>query len=1382
MALGTTVAPARQIGTQSGSGVPRRFAHAIVLFVGIGLLPCITYVAAPGRVLAETGLGPAPAAPDGGLAAVQPIRRTELDLLIFEIRLGSFILSEAMTGYLTPSGLLLPLGDLARAIEFLIAVEPESGTADGWFLSEDRMFSLDVARREAIVEGRRASYPATLVEPHEDDIYVDTRLLSQWFPLDIGFDLPNLSVTITSREPLPVEQRLEREQRHARALSQRLHEEETYPRLDTPYKFGDWPFIDTSIEAGFRQDAEGKSTKSARYSSLLAGDLLYMNSKLFVTGNDSDRFTDARVELGRSDPDGELLGPLQATAFGLGDVSGPQLALVSRSKFGRGAVLSTFPLDRPSEFDRITIRGELPLGWEAELYRNEVLLEFQRSRDDGRYEFTDVPLLFGLNVLRVALYGPQGQRRQDVRRVLVGPGLVQPGEFSMQIAASQQDEDLLPVEDDAVQDDNDLKGRGRFLAEVERGISGDLSVGASLSSLPFEDERRHYGGLNVRGVLGSVYSRVDAVSDSTGGWAANAAVQARFPHNLSLSVEHGEFRDFVSEQVTDTVDLLRSRSKLRLDGVVAPAISLRVPFAVEGRLDRTESGRTKIELSNRLSTSLAGASFSNDLTADLDRGNGGNSTVVRGDVLVGGWLGDVSLRGGLGYDLVPESELTEASLTGEWFIDRDFSSRLGVNRRLAPPSETTFTVGLSRIFESFSLGFNADGRDDGNFGARLTMSFGLGHEPRTNDWRIGPRALADSGAVSARVFLDNNTNQRFDEGDSPLEGVEFIADQGLGKRVKSDSEGIAFLTGLTPYRRSAVAVDESSLEDPYWTPQTRGRSVVPRPGRVAVAEFPIVATGEIDGTVYQRIGGATHEVSDVAIQLVDQNGEVVKTVRSAFDGFYLLDFVPPGRYRIQIDPEQMARLNLMPPTPVDIVLGGSGDVIAGQDLLISSAPNPGDATAIAEAPTDGPDVAEPGAAAPERTDVAEPAATATERPEAIAAAKTPAAAPAAADTSTESVYWVQVGAYRDRVLGQATWRNLQKTHGALLKGAGETMLRSDLGPRKGVWYYFRVGPFPVMIDAERLCADLKATGVDCFPLKARTRLAAGGGPTAIAPATGPSRPPSFQAMRFTAEGEAIVSGVAPAHWDVIVLAGAAQVGQVGADAKGRWSWIPERGFAPGAHRLRLVARGPEGQTFASGTDLLVVVPEPGGAAGPAGRDRRPVTLTVPQNGAGPVRVLPGADVASESGARVAKLSIETVEYDTEGRIRIAGRAPAGAVLRAVLGNETAGPATAGEDGHWRLALQHRPEPGPVTLAIEHVVASGDVVGRAEAVLDYTVSSVPAEPPERITVKVGDNLWRISRSVYGRGVLHTIIQGFNSNSIEDPDRIRPKQEFVVPGAR
>ena len=52
--------------------------------------------------------------------------------------------------------------------------------------------------------------------------------------------------------------------------------------------------------------------------------------------------------------------------------------------------------------------------------------------------------------------------------------------------------------------------------------------------------------------------------------------------------------------------------------------------------------------------------------------------------------------------------------------------------------------------------------------------------------------------------------------------------------------------------------------------------------------------------------------------------------------------------------------------------------------------------------------------------------------------------------------------------------------------------------------------------------------------------------------------------------------------------------------------------------------------------------------------------------------------------------------------------------------------------------------------------------------------------ETFEVKRGDNLWQISRHLYGEGMRYSTIYEANSDQIRDPDRIYPGQIFVVPG--
>ena len=49
-----------------------------------------------------------------------------------------------------------------------------------------------------------------------------------------------------------------------------------------------------------------------------------------------------------------------------------------------------------------------------------------------------------------------------------------------------------------------------------------------------------------------------------------------------------------------------------------------------------------------------------------------------------------------------------------------------------------------------------------------------------------------------------------------------------------------------------------------------------------------------------------------------------------------------------------------------------------------------------------------------------------------------------------------------------------------------------------------------------------------------------------------------------------------------------------------------------------------------------------------------------------------------------------------------------------------------------------------------------------------------------SLNAGDNLWNISRKLYGDGFRYTTIYQANRDQIIDPDLIFPEQKFITPG--
>jgi hypothetical protein len=148
---------------------------------------------------------------------------------------------------------------------------------------------------------------------------------------------------------------------------------------------------------------------------------------------------------------------------------------------------------------------------------------------------------------------------------------------------------------------------------------------------------------------------------------------------------------------------------------------------------------------------------------------------------------------------------------------------------------------------------------------------------------------------------------------------------------------MALLTGLGDGRPAQVSMMTNSLPDPYMFPSRQGVEVVPRPGRTHRSLFPVVATSEVEGHAFFQGGDAKRPVSNVQLQLVDAKGDVIASVRTEYDGYFFMERVAPGQYRIRIDPEQAAKLNIKLVGGVPLTAGSDGGLIGAITVSIARA-------------------------------------------------------------------------------------------------------------------------------------------------------------------------------------------------------------------------------------------------------------------------------------------------------------------------------------------------------------------------------------------------------------------------------------------------------------
>ncbi|MGW8247692.1 MAG: hypothetical protein ACWGOV_06220 [Acidiferrobacterales bacterium] len=835
---------------------------------------------------------------------------------ILGIRVGSYVLDDVVEAYAIDNSTYLPMGAIAQVTDMAIKVEPGKGIAQGFIFNEDRRFFLDIARHEVTISGKRYQVDPQKIRIYPDDIYVEADTFSKWMPFTIDVDLYASLFTIKSEEKLPFEQRIEREKQFKLIAASKPVQDKGYPGVIEPYSTWTVPRFTATLRDSVSSGG-GQITNSANYSIHATNDLFKLDSSMYLAGNDKDPLSDARITLGRKDPENGLLGGLRASQFAFGHIEIGQSANITRSAAPQvGAFMSTYPLDKAGLYDRHTFVGELPSGWEVELYHNNALVGLARSDNTGQYRFEDIPLYFGNNFFRLVFYGPQGQRREETQSFNLSDLVAKPGQQFY-----------------SVQTTRDPDGGYQSNASWDRGISSNVSLHLQYDSLTLGTnylmgqpaENRNYMNVGIKGLMGGMFISGDYVKDVDNGQLNSIGLQTRIGAHTTIGAKYTLLDNFTSERFPLLADPTKSVTEANLNTAVPKFGFLpRIPLSFTLKQDQFASGATQDTLTNLISASVYRTAVTNTLSYVR---NAATPAQTSGVLQLSRSARHFAIRGDLNYLVQPTSDLSSAAITVDSIRAGNFILGFGLSHSLATSTQQ-FTARATRVVGKFAINADTNVSSTGSVTAGFGITVGVGREPRTPYWTTTAMPIAGMGAASVRVFLDNNDDGVFNAGDEPLPGIH-IKRQGNPGLAKTNKDGILLVTNLPPNRYVDLEPNLSDLEDPMWVPSVKGVHLLSRPGATSLVDFPIIITGEIDGTTYLYANKRLRTVGDVDLQLINSHGKLVKAVKSASDGFYVISEVPIGEYLVRVAPEQVKELGLFEVPPIQIKITSKNQFVSG---------------------------------------------------------------------------------------------------------------------------------------------------------------------------------------------------------------------------------------------------------------------------------------------------------------------------------------------------------------------------------------------------------------------------------------------------------------------
>lgn len=310
--------------------------------------------------------------------------------------------------------------------------------------------------------------------------------------------------------------------------------------------------------------------------------------------------------------------------------------------------------------------------------------------------------------------------------------------------------------------------------------------------------------------------------------------------------------------------------------------------------------------------------------------------------------------------------------------------------------------------------------------------------------------------------------------------------------------------------------------------------------------------------------------------------------------------------------------------------------------------------------------------------------------------------------------------------------------------------------------------------------------------------------------------PRFDLLRVEPDGSAVIAGSAPADSAVELLKGATVLATTNAGGEGDFAIVLDNPLSPGTHELSLRATVADGRVVLStetgiinipenGEELLAVVAKEGEATRVLqASESEPAPEPEPQQVA---KAEPAPEPETVLAPPTAPVLISAIDVEG-GRIFVAGSGEPGRKVNLYLDGELLGNGDIGAQGGFLIDTARDLASGNYEMRADMLSADGSFVARRAAVRlvheapapvvakvepEPVVTESEPEPEEQAAVEVpeiksgasviirrGDNLWRISRRMLGRGVRYTTIYEANRDQIKNPNLIFPGQVLEVPG--
>lgn len=752
----------------------------------------------------------------------------------------------------------LPLDEVSTNLALAITTNPEQQSVHGWFITESNTINIDLKTQKYQIGEKQGQIESNALLVIDETIYISHKTLKQLLSIEPQVRTNVLKVNFESEHPLPRQAKLKRQQKR-KLFELRQGNQQKTTKIEDKYHWLLRPNIDISSQLNWQSKNE-QSDLNHQLSLQGASDFALHQGSFSL--RDSNGEKQMRVNLAK-----QLTINNRQWHYQIGDIQG----------YGRGFAFSN-GRKLEQQFGKRRFEGDAQPGWEAELYRNDNLLNYQEIGTEGRYLFEQVPVQIGDNQFKIILYGPQGQQKV-IEEHIIGHQLAQKaGQWTPSFSLSQPNKRILPL-------DKQQNSGTKLNAAISYGISDSIETAIAWQQYKGNQQV----DTRLTGVWQStVFDIKNQYRQATDAfdWVAQINTQ-HFQHDWGLG--YNQIAEENGNKIENwQLDMSGSHS------IISPQDNYSVGLSYSEdnwSLFATHSANfDNLSLNNRLTLEHI---ISDDTAKQQSiKGNGGISFR----------LDQHQFRFEAEYIVKPQHSLENFSASYSHKFDHTFLQLRANLRQNDQPSD--YSANLSWQFDQFRLGarLSIDEHQNTRFG--LTFSMGLGVMP--SGIHYSRSSLKNTATIKAQTFLDTNNNGIFDVNEQPVAGIGFKGNQKWQNRV-TDESGIVYLLEARTARGQYVEFIKETLDDPFLTVDETRYNVFTHPGGLNELYFPIYEICEVEGEIVLKKGDEQQAKAAVPLLLIDQNGKQIQRILSEYDGFFIFTNVKPGQYRIEVEQGYLKR-------------------------------------------------------------------------------------------------------------------------------------------------------------------------------------------------------------------------------------------------------------------------------------------------------------------------------------------------------------------------------------------------------------------------------------------------------------------------------------------